>query len=105
MAGARDRRRDRAARQLFGFSILYLFLLFAVIVAENGVASGAVSHGSGLIMSDPQRQNDSCAAHAAAAEEPQVAHIAIGLAVAALVVIFYALTIVKLGPGILQRPL
>ena len=30
---------DKAAMQLFGVSILYLFLLFAVIVAENGLAA------------------------------------------------------------------
>ena len=30
---------DRVAMQLFGVSILYLFLLFAVIVAENGIAA------------------------------------------------------------------
>ena len=29
---------DRTAMQLFGFSILYLFALFAVIVAERGLA-------------------------------------------------------------------
>ena len=31
--------------------------------------------------------------------------IAIGLALAALVVVFYAVTIIKLGPGVLERPL
>jgi hypothetical protein len=31
--------------------------------------------------------------------------IALGLVLAALVVIFYTLTIVKMGPGILNRPL
>ncbi len=36
------RRRDgepamRAAQQLFGFSILYLFLLFAALLAEHGL--------------------------------------------------------------------
>ena len=30
---------NKAAMQLFGISILYLFLLFAVIVAENGIAA------------------------------------------------------------------
>jgi protoheme IX farnesyltransferase len=28
---------DKAAKQLFAFSILYLFLLLAVIVAEHGL--------------------------------------------------------------------
>ena len=30
---------NKAAMQLFGVSILYLFLLFAVMVAENGLAA------------------------------------------------------------------
>jgi protoheme IX farnesyltransferase len=32
---------DRAAKQLFGFSILYLFLLFAVLLLERGLARWA----------------------------------------------------------------
>lgn len=31
--------------------------------------------------------------------------IAIGLALGALVLLFYAVTIVKLGPGVLRRPM
>ena len=31
------READRAAKQLFGFSILYLFLLFAVMLGEHAV--------------------------------------------------------------------
>jgi protoheme IX farnesyltransferase len=31
------READRAAKQLFAFSILYLFLLFAVILGEHAV--------------------------------------------------------------------
>jgi hypothetical protein len=31
--------------------------------------------------------------------------VAIGLALGALVLLFYAVTIVKLGPGVLNRPL
>ncbi|MFO1114921.1 MAG: heme o synthase [Beijerinckiaceae bacterium] len=31
------RDKDRAAKRLFGYSILYLFLLFAVLVAEHGI--------------------------------------------------------------------
>jgi protoheme IX farnesyltransferase len=31
------READAAARQLFGFSILYLFLLFAVMLGEHAV--------------------------------------------------------------------
>ncbi|NRG19798.1 hypothetical protein HPQ64_19065 [Rhizobiales bacterium] len=32
-------------------------------------------------------------------------NIAIGLAIGALVVLFYLVTIVKLGPGVVNRPL
>ena len=32
---------DRPAKQLFGFSILYLFLLFALLLAESGLGLGA----------------------------------------------------------------
>lgn len=32
-------------------------------------------------------------------------NIAIGLAIGALVVLFYVVTIVKLGPGVLDRPI
>ncbi len=31
--------------------------------------------------------------------------VAIGLALAALVVLFYVITLVKLGPGVLNRPM
>ena len=31
------RDKDKAAKRLFGYSILYLFLLFAVLVAEHGI--------------------------------------------------------------------
>ena len=31
------READRAARQLFAFSILYLFVLFAVLLLERGI--------------------------------------------------------------------
>jgi len=30
---------DKAAMQLFAFSILYLFTLFAVLLAESGISS------------------------------------------------------------------
>lgn len=39
------------------------------------------------------------------AKSRRARNIAIGLAVGLLVVIFYAVTIVKLGPGILHRPM
>ena len=38
---------DKAAKKLFGFSILYLFALFAVIVVENSIAPLARLFGQG----------------------------------------------------------
>jgi len=41
--GERDgERAERAARDLFAFSILYLFVLFAVLLVEGGVIGRAV---------------------------------------------------------------
>ena len=43
-----DTARDRAAKQMFGFSILYLFLLFAMMLADRATASalgGGLGHG------------------------------------------------------------
>jgi protoheme IX farnesyltransferase len=37
-AGEGDKRADKPARDLFGFSILYLFALFAALLAERGFA-------------------------------------------------------------------
>jgi protoheme IX farnesyltransferase len=36
-AGEGDKREDKRARDLFGFSILYLFALFAALLAERGI--------------------------------------------------------------------
>jgi protoheme IX farnesyltransferase len=35
-AGEGDKAQDKPARDLFGFSILYLFALFAALLAERG---------------------------------------------------------------------
>jgi protoheme IX farnesyltransferase len=36
-AGEGDRAADKPARDLFGFSILYLFVLFAAVLVERGL--------------------------------------------------------------------
>ena len=45
-----DQRGDRAARQLFGFSILYLFVLFALLILDRapGILEGGMLSGAGL---------------------------------------------------------
>jgi len=47
----------------------------------------------GIVLTDEQRRRR------------RARSIAIGLALGALVVLFYVVTIVKLGPGVLRRPL
>ncbi len=38
-AGEGDKAQDRPARDLFGFSILYLFVLFAALLVERGIGA------------------------------------------------------------------
>ncbi len=40
-AGEGDKAQDKPARDLFGFSILYLFMLFAALLAEGGIGAWA----------------------------------------------------------------
>ena len=44
-----DAESDRAAKQMFGFSILYLFVLFAMLIVDGGAARLAGSFLGGLI--------------------------------------------------------
>ena len=50
-------------------------------------------HKSGIVLTEEQKRRR------------RARSIAIALALGALVLLFYAVTIVKLGPGVLQRPL
>ena len=43
----------RAAQQLFGFSILYLFALFATLLAEHGLGLFRPLLGSSRVMAEP----------------------------------------------------
>jgi hypothetical protein len=92
-------RADRAAHHLFAFSILYLFVLFAVLLVEGGLGGSAVR----LVMTwtKSHRQSSSASSRSAVAAR---ASIAIALALGRLVILFYVVTLVK-GPGVLNRPL
>lgn len=50
-------------------------------------------HDDGIILTPEQKRRQ------------RARSVAIALALGALVVLFYAITIVKLGPGVLNRPL
>lgn len=55
-------------------------------------------------MTAPQDQNQPLRLTPEQEKSRRARNVAIGLAVAALVVIFYAVTVVKLGPGVLHKP-
>lgn len=53
----------------------------------------------------PETRKDPAGEAAMRARRQRARSIAIALALAALVVLFYLVTIVKLGPGVMERPL
>ena len=55
--------------------------------------TGGNGENNGVVLTEEQRKRR------------RARSIAIGLALAALVLLFYAVTIVKLGPGVLRRPM
>jgi hypothetical protein len=75
-------------------SILYLFLLFAFFSAKtSGAGSEVIMDEKGIKLTDEQKK------------KRRSRSIAIALVLAALVVLFYVVTIVKMGPDILDRPM
>ena len=98
--------RAGSAQQLFGFSILYLFLLFATLLAEHGLgffrpvlgcmADEPIRHGRPATPR-PRRPRSRSAAASARSR--------IALTLGGLVLLFYVVTIAKLGPRVLNRPL
>lgn len=54
---------------------------------------------------DQQRRDDGIVLTAEQKRRRRNRSVAIALALGALVVLFYAITIVKLGPGVLTRPM
>jgi hypothetical protein len=55
-------------------------------------------------MADPDNTSAPRALTARELRSRRARNIAVGLAIAALAALFYAVTIVKLGPGILREP-
>ena len=88
-----------AARKLFAFSLLYVFLLFAALLADYELDPPRVA-----AMNAPYDENR------IVLTEEQVRRrrgrsIAIALSLVLFVVLVYAVTVVKLGPAVLVRPL
>ena len=96
------------AKRLFGFSILYLFVLFAVLLVERGSACSSSACRSDACLHEPcdgpAADRTGHRPHRGAEAPPPRRSIAIALALGVLVALFYAVTLVK-GPGVLVRPL
>ena len=87
-----------AARQMFAYSILYLFGLFAVLLIES--VAGRASRMRTIMDNKPEPVE--------LTEEQKRSRrsrsIAIAVVLGVLVVLFYVITLVK-GPAVLNRPL
>jgi ferric-dicitrate binding protein FerR (iron transport regulator) len=53
----------------------------------------------------PEARDDAATKAASRERQRRARSIAIALALAALVILFYLVTIIKLGPGVMERPL
>ena len=103
-----QRRRLRAARNLFRFSILYLFALFAVllleVVARRHAGRCSAEEVRMVTATPPPDRIDGIVLTPAQKKSQRERSIAIALALLVLVVLFFVVTMVK-GPGVLVRPL
>ena len=94
---ADDDRAMKPAKALFAYSLLYLFAIFAAYLADCVVAARAC-HGGSMSMIEEAELVTLTERQKKAQRNRSVA---IGLALAALVVIFYVATIVQVRPSIL----
>ncbi len=83
--------------RLFSFSILYLFMLFAVLLAEhvvlqprNGVTMGEPSAVGSLMSGEMDEEKKRL-------QRQRLRSVAIALGLGFLVLLFYAATIVRMG--------
>ncbi len=90
---------DRAAKNLFAYSVLYLFLLFAVLLVEQGFG---IDGGASAALSG--RRDARCGKRAPTPPTHAILWPSPG-SLAALVVLFFIVTIVRLGGHVADRPL
>ena len=89
---------ERAAKNLFAYSVLYLFLLFAVLLVEQGFGidgRSSIPLLLDLVMTDDEDERQ---------RRQRMRSLAIAWALAALVVLFFVVTIVRLGGNVAHRP-
>ena len=84
--------------RLFGFSILYLFALFAAVIAE---AALGLATADGRAMNDALDQIPVLTPQQASAAARATSRGLVTLG--ALVILFFAMTIVRLGGAVSQR--
>ena len=84
---------ERAAKNLFAYSVLYLFLLFAALLVEQGFGLSHSSHPAALdlVMTDEEDERQ---------RRQRMRSLAIAWALAALAVLFFVVTIVRLGANV-----
>ena len=102
----------RPARRLFAWSMLYLFLLFAILLVENGprrvdgMSEAVVDpNGSDAHLPPAEPKADGVRLTEAQLRRRRARSIAIAVALAVFVALFYAVTVAKLGANVLNRPL
>ena len=97
---------EQAAKQLFAFSILYLFVLFAVLLVEQGMDLSRLRLVIPWLERNwPRRKTTMASFSPSSRKRPAApARSRLRLSLGALVILFYAITLVK-GPGVLNRPL
>ncbi len=106
-----------ASKQMFAFSILYLFLLFAMLLVDRNVGTGVRPYRAMTTVSDPV--DDFTKRFMGDPPPPQpgmklteqqlrarrARSIAIALALGAFVIVIFLVTIVRLGGNVLTRPM
>jgi hypothetical protein len=87
------------AKKLFGYSLLYLFGIFTALLVDGLAVAKFFRSGGGMIMDRVELTE----------QQKKARRSTFGgawrLSLALLVVMFYVVTIIKIGPGIFNRPM
>ena len=103
-----------ASKHLFGFSILYLFLVFALLLIDRMLGRAVRPLRGMALVSEPMderttpprdREPARHPAHRAQLRARRSRSIAIALALGAFVVVIFLVTMVSLGSNVVGRPM
>ena len=105
IASARAQPAEAAARNLFSFSIVYLFVLFATLLIDALAPLAMRIAGWSMITAmDKKDEPDGIVLTEQQLRSRRQRSIAIAVILVALVVLFFVVTLVK-GPAVLIRPI